>query len=198
MIRFDELTKNNLIKEIRVGEFYLTILVCVNQYNPNKITLCILPSIVFRNQLPRTVTLKIFYGDGLTPKEIVVLSNGVHYEHSQSSSVDISVIMIFDNFKPSKTKLLLSQREKPPKSITLKEYKNDKLKVQIDYKKKGSQIFTFFSAFTIINSSTMPLNFFYRKSGLSEAVGGQSYIENIVPCSPTMKLAIGIGKEKSE
>lgn len=198
MTRLDEFVKDGFVKEMRVENFYVWIYTIIDQYNHNKITLCIRPPIVFRNQLPRSLTLQVFYGDGQNHKEISILSNGQHNEHSYSGSVDISVVFIVDNFKPTKHIRLLSKREKTPKSVKLKDYRKDILKVQIDFSKKGSQIFTFFCAFTLVNSTELPINFYYRKSSVARVVGGQNYVDNVVPCSPTRKIAIGIGKEKSD
>lgn len=198
MVRLEELRKEGTVEEIRIGDFYLTLFVCVDLVNPSKITICIRPPIVIKNQVPRSIILQLFYNDNFTSREITILANGIYCEHSRSGSVDILVVLKIDHFHPSKQILLLSQREKSPKTIELIDYRKDILEVSVDHSYKGSHIFTFFCALTIINNTAMPLNFYYRKTGLSEAIGGQSYVDTIVPCSSAGKIAIGIGKEKSD
>lgn len=192
-----ELNLNNNVKEVKCEKLYFWIYTDIDKSNQFKTTFYIRPPLTFINSLSKSITLQLLFDK--VPKEVVLIPAGVFNEHRYSGRIDLSCVLQLENFQKSKQKRLLrlKNREKKPKSIKLVDFKGDQTKIQLHLSTKGCQVFTFYSATTIVNNTMTQLSFIYQKSHLSYTLGGQNVLDTIVHCGPTRKIALMIGKEKS-
>lgn len=198
MVSIPEINAPNTVKEIKADKFFFWIYTSTDSSNPLKSTLLIRPPMTFMNSLSKPITLQLFFDNSSFTKEVPLKPGGVYNEHTFSGNTEVSCILIMENFQKSKKKLLLtSKKEKRSKSIKLLDSKNDQIKIQLYLSTKGCQIFTLYSAVTIINNTLMSLQFIYQQSHLSHTVGGQFYSDSVVHCGLTKKIAVCVGKEKS-
>lgn len=204
MKRLDNLCsqKNGFYVEIRSKDFHAILYLKKEKSNPKKMTICIRPPFVIRNHMPSTINLNLFYDSYMKQSvEDYTIESSKNLEiYASESAIELQCSLNLPNYQRSAQILLLSRREKPPKTIQILDDKREPLLINVDYKLQGSHIFTFYPIVVLINSTLLPLTFYYRKSGNSRLVSGQKHRSNIVAHNEAKKIAISIGAsdEKSK
>ncbi|CAG9311707.1 VPS13_6 [Blepharisma stoltei] len=192
--------KNGFSIAIRSLDFNAVLHLQKDKSNPKKVTICIKPPFVFRNYMPTNIGLWLFYDSFKRQacEEYVIETTKSLQIYSTEASIEMQCGLGVPGFRKSPKTVLLSRHEKPPKSIQLLDERKEVLIVNVDYKFQGSHIFTFYPATVLINSTLLPLTFYYRKSGTSKIVAGQKHQSNIVPHHEVRKIAISIGASEKK
>lgn len=200
MIHLQEFTfqKNGHSTEIKIGEFHIIIYLEKDKNNCQKKTIFIRPAVIFRNQMPYELKLRLFYGHSSEYHDIVVFNGKSYEEHSTSKKSIVCANIGIRNFSFSHRLMLLSaDGVRPPKYLTLFDKDRRPLNVYMTYKFEGSHFITFYPVLVLINNASIPISFYYQKGGISKMVPGQTLIDYLIPCDKTKKIAIGMGYHKS-
>ncbi|CAG9335335.1 VPS13_2 [Blepharisma stoltei] len=201
MIRLQEFSSQNHghSAEIKIGNSHVELYLIRDLANPQKKTIAIKPPTIIRNHLPCDLSMRLYYQNKHEYTEIFILAGQTYEEYAISSTKDLHAAITFRNFSYSNRQCIISRRgDKPATTITFIDNNGDAITVLIDYRKEGSHMITLYSAVVLVNNTSLPVTFYSKKKGHSKIVAGQNNIDPLVPCFFTKKIAIGMGKSKSE
>ncbi|CAG9335795.1 VPS13_4 [Blepharisma stoltei] len=192
--------KNGYSIEMKCEEFYFIMLLKKDKINPEKKTILLCPTFIIRNFLPNMMTMNLFcqsqYQSNVEDLEIESGGSASVYNAFSGSEIQYSV-MVAPYIRSPQT-LLFSKKKPPPKTMTLLDPFLQETKINIEYQHNGSRIFTFYPIAVIINSTALPLSFFYKNAGGAKPFAGQCDRLNIIPIQNENKIAIGYEVAKSK
>ena len=116
--------------------------------------------------------------------------------HGFSSYEDIYLTLSFQSYMTSKATLIASRRLETAKSIEMLDVSGEDLNMYIYYKKQGNVVVTVCPAMVIINSTALPLIFYYKKTGTVRRIPGQLN-PAIVISDMCRKLCVGLDRCRS-
>ncbi|CAG9335375.1 VPS13_3 [Blepharisma stoltei] len=200
MIHLQEFTfqKSGHSTEIKIGDFYIALHMVKDPQNLHKKTIYIKPPILYRNQMPYEIKMKLLYGPSAEMHEIAIFQGKFYEEHKTSRKSNVTAQVSMRNFNFCPKILLISEKDaRPPKYLKMYDKERRSVNISINYKTEGSHIITFYPIVTIINNTSIPISFYFKKKGTSRVVPGQSLVDCVIPCEKTKKIAIGMGHHRS-
>lgn len=201
MVKLQEFTSeaNGHKAEIKLGKWHVELYLIRDLQNPQKKSICIKPPTIIQNHLPSDISVRLYYENSPKYTSIIIPAGEIYEEYSISGSKDLHAAITFRNFQYSNRQCFVSRRrDKPATTITFCDNDREAITVLIHYKLEGSHIFTLTSAIVLANNTSLPLTFYYKKSGHSKIVAGQNYVDTLITCYHAKKISIGMEKGKSE
>jgi vacuolar protein sorting-associated protein 13A/C len=116
--------------------------------------------------------------------------------HAFSNYDDVNLVLSFQNYMTSKPTLITSRRQESARSIKLLDKTGEDLDLYLDYRKEGNLMVTVYPAMVIINSTALPLTFYYKKTGTVRRIPGQLN-PAIVLSDTCRKLCLGLDRCRS-
>ena len=188
-----DLHELNSPAEISAGDAYFLLIPKLDE-SGLKTVVHITAPILIRSAVPLPMKVQLESNNGSVAH---LLNKGETCRvHAFSSYDNVSLVLSFQSYMTSQPTLIASRRQECARSVKLMDTAGEDLDLYLDYRKEGNLLVTVYSAMVIINSTALPLTFYYKKTGAVRRIPGQLN-PAIVLSDTCRKLCLGLDRCRS-